>query len=182
MKEMCGTSHEFLSARKRRPGSLAFFLSKCPQIQHFKVSYEPILEGSGGSALGGANGRRRQSQSSSQDHSWFNAMTWNWGNTAHGGGPGQGLDAAARLEQGNTQQAFYRPPVQPLSSSQSQPPQQLRAGMEEKSGGNSRDDKRRGGDGGIDRHYQLPAWMTSTSGLASHRPYEDDDGDSGAMA
>lgn len=134
------------------------------------MSYEPILEGSGG-AGGGANGRRRKGSASGfswfdpsqpgteaatasshnpQQHSWLRPMTWNWGSQGQGG-PGAGTGAGAV---GNGA-APYRPP---------QPGQQ----QSELDG----------------RLSQLPPWMTSTAGVAAYRPYDDDDsaGGGGAIA
>lgn len=131
------------------PHNVCYMTVRPPQ--NFKVSYEPILEGTGGA--GGANGRRRKGPTGGfswfeqqpspsqqqQQHSWLRPMTWTWGSAGQGGPGGDGGAAAP-----------YRPP-QPAQ----QQPQQQQAG-----------------DG-----TQLPPWMTANASV--YRPYEDDEGATG---
>ena len=133
--------------------------------QHFKVSYEPIDDRSGGATR---NGRRRNGStgggfswfdpsqpgtevatSNTQQHSWLRPMNWHWGSQGQGG-PGRSGAAATA----GATATPYRPP-QPGGGQQSL-----------------------GAQGAAALDSQLPPWMTSTYG----RPYDDEDGGGGLGA
>jgi len=130
--------------------------------QHFKVNYEPILEGPGGAVAGAGaiGGRRRKGSGGALD--WFSTTTsssWNWGTGAPTGGPGQGRGAGARMGTppapgggpGMSTRTFYKPPVEvakPLDPN-------------------------------------VPAWMTTSTNstiLPPRRPYDSDDMEANGVA
>lgn len=131
------------------------------KTQHFKVSYEPILEGNGGGGgrrrKGGAldwfsgGGSSEPPHGSQEQHSWLRPMSWTWGSGAPGG-PGQGLRGEVDLPASGgggggpgggpgASRTYYHPPVpapnRPVDSS-------------------------------------VPAWM-STGVLPPRKPYDDDE-------
>lgn len=132
----------------------------------FKVSYEPILDGANG---GGANGRRRKGSASG--FSWFDPSQ-----------PGMEVSTAAASHQQQQQHSWLRPTAWTWGSQGQGGP-----GTNGRGAGNAGASASGGAaapyrppqpdvDG---RHSQLPPWMTSTTGAAAYRPYDDDDSASG---